>query len=189
MCGVLYLEEDHETLKQCLPLLHDVAGMCKNVFVGDACRLLQAHQASAAMGVDRLLPSRLLNNCLQRVKQRRPSNASSLLHKECIGVLQSLDTIKHSSIQHPLLLGTSHVDALCTTDKGAQVVVKVIGPELCFANQPRVYDGPTQLEHALLRQQGHVLGLLHHLDWNACNDVAARRALLDKLVGNAVAGL
>ena len=188
ICGLLHLEQDQATLQKCLPLLQELAGMCKEVSIQDTFQLLQAHQACAAMGVDQLLPARLLDKCLRMVEQHPPDKTSSKLQREVVGVLHGLDNIKHVSTEHTVLMGASSVDALCTTGSGVQVMVEVEGPVHFFTNQPRVYDGSTRLKHALLRHQGHALVSLHYADWNACKGNAARHALLTQLVEDAVAG-
>lgn len=189
MCGLHCLQQDHASLQQCLPLLHEVAGMCQQVEGADeACQLLQAHEAHATMVVDQLLSASLLDKCLRMVEQHPPNKTSSHLQHKVMDVLKKLDTVKHVSTEHPVMMGVSSVDALCTTSNGAQVMIEVDGPAHFFTNQPHAYNGSTRLKHALLRHQGHTLVTVHFQDWNACKDDAARRALLMQLVGSDVSG-
>lgn len=188
VCGLLYLEQDQATLQQCMPLLRDLAALPKVEVVEHAQQLLQAHQVCAAMGVEDLLPPTVMHEC-KRILQHPASTAKSSLQRQVVGVLRELDIVKAVHEEVAVLMGTSHVDALCTTGNAAQVVVEVDGPTHFFTNQPRMHDGPTLLKHALLCHQGLSVACVHYLDWRACKDQAARRALLNQLLASAVEGL
>ena len=187
--GLLFLAQDSPTLQQCLHLLRNLASMCKPEVVEDATQLLQAHQACAAVGVEQLLPAALLEHCQQRLQKDPRKPVQSSLQKQVVGVLKGLDVLEHVRTEQPVLMGTSHTDVLCITGSGAQVLVEVDGPSHFFANQAGMLDGSSRLKHALLRHQGHMLVSLDYRDWIACKGSAAQRALLMRLLGEAVPGL
>ena len=102
-------------------------------------------------------------------------------------MLKGLDMIKDVHVEEPVLMDTSHVDVLCTTHHGVQVV-EMDGPMHFFANQPRTPNGSTMLEQALLLHQSYAVVSVHYMDWIACTTPEAQSALLLQLLENAVAG-
>jgi very-short-patch-repair endonuclease len=185
VCGLLFVQQDHATLQQCLPQLRTLATVDSLEDMEHARQLLQAHQACAAMGVDQLLPAALLNKCQQLIKQHNVDTRPSRLQEQVTSVLKGLHMIKAVHVEVPVLMETSQVDVVCTTHHGAQVVVEVDGPTHFFANATRTPNGSTMLKHALLRHQGYALVLVHYMDWIACNTPESQHALLLQLLESA----
>lgn len=189
VCGLLCIEQNHATLKQCLPLLCALARrITKAGNMEHANQLLLANLACAAMGVDQLLTAALLKEC-HLVKQCPTDTTISKLQRQVVKAIGRLQVdhgqhlFKEVLVEHPVLEGTSHVDALCVTQEGKQVVVEVDGPTHFFANETRMFNGPSRLKHALLRHQGYATVSVHYLDWEkAGQDNKAQEGLLWGLI-------
>ncbi len=156
--------------------------------VTDAHRLVQAHYLTATLPtMPGLLGPALLGACEEASLSNADTCNSGMRQQvpaqELAHAAHLLGWFEAIHLQYVVLPGVPAVDVLGVLPDGQEVVLDMVLPHMCFANQPRRVMGERALMHLLLATRvGHVVPVMY-VDWaQVGGDLGAKVELLRTLL-------